>query len=129
MENERFSAGMVVRRKVLGDAHVDRSMARVDGIATDLQRLVTEFAWGDVWTRPGLALRERSLINLGMLIALNRPHELKIHVRGAVNNGLTPEEIAEVVLHTSVYAGFPAALDGMRVVKETLAEIEAEAKG
>jgi 4-carboxymuconolactone decarboxylase len=119
-----FDKGLQLRKKVLGDAHVERSLASAKGdpFTEDLQQYVTAFAWGDIWARPGLSLRERSLMNLAMLTALNRPHELRTHVRGALNNGVTPEQIREVFLHTMVYCGFPAAIDSFRVAKEVLAE-------
>lgn len=128
MDSERFTEGMKVRRAVLGEAYVNRATAPVDQQAADMQRIVTESAWGSLWTRPGLTLRERSFITLAMLIALDRPHEIKIHTLGAINNGLTPEEIIEIVMHSSGYCGIPASLDAMRTVRETLAEIAA-AKG
>ena len=128
MANDRFEEGMKVRRAVLGDAYVNKATAPVDQQAADMQRIVTENAWGALWTRPGLKLRERSLITLAMLIALNRPHEIKIHTLGAINNGLTPEELIELVMHSSGYCGIPASLDAMRTVRETLAEIAAEKK-
>ena len=113
-----YEAGMKVRRKVLGDAYVDAALARSTPLTQPLQDLVTEFGWGGIWTRPGLTLRERSLINLSMLTALNRPAELRLHVRGALRNGCTKEEIGEVLLQTVAYCGFPAALDSFREANE-----------
>lgn len=115
---------MNVRRKVLGDEHVDRSLASADDFTREWQDFVTKQAWGAVWTRPGLSLRERSIVTLGILAALARENELPLHVRGAINNGLTPDEIREVIMHTSVYAGIPAGNTAMQVAARTLREIE-----
>src|SRR5215470_12615992 len=112
MSDERFQAGLEMRRKVLGAAHVERSIANSTEFAKPIQELVTEYCWGEVWTRPGLSARERSLLNLGMLTALNRGEELKLHVRGALNNGCSAEEIREVLLQTLIYCGAPAAIEG-----------------
>ena len=122
MSDELFENGMKIRRQVLGDAHVDRSLANADEFSKDLQRLVTEFAWGGVWTREGLSLKQRSLNNLAMLSVLNRPHELEIHLRGALHNGCSVDEIRETLLQVAIYAGFPAALDAFRVAKQVLIE-------
>ncbi len=121
-ETELFEKGVAVRRDVLGAAHVDRSIAAVDDYNVPMQKLVTEWCWGEIWNRPGLDRRSRSLLNLAMLIALNRPHEFRLHVRGALNNGLTPDELREVVMQTAIYCGVPAALDAMRNVTEVLKE-------
>ena len=115
---------MKVRRKVLGDEHVDRSLASADDFTRDWQDFITQQAWGAVWTRPGLSLRERSIVTLGILAALARENELPLHVRGAINNGLTPDEIREIIMHTSVYAGIPAGNTAMQVAARTLREIE-----
>ena len=125
--NADFEAGMQVRRDVLGAEHVERSMANASDFAMPMQELVTEFCWGGVWTRPGLDRRTRSLLNLGMLTALNRMHEFGVHVRGAVNNGCTVDEIHEVLLQTAVYCGVPAALESFRVAEQVLAELAADA--
>ena len=122
MESERYTEGMKVRRAVLGDAYVDRALASVDDLSADMQQYVTEAAWGSVWTRPGLPRRERSIITLSMLVALNRPHELRVHVLGGLNNGLTQKEIVELIMHSAAYCGFPAALDALRVAREVFAE-------
>ena len=108
-EDPIHDAGMEVRRAVLGDDHVDRAVARTTDFTAPFQELITRYAWGGVWTRPGLERRERSMITLAALTALGREGELELHVRGALRNGLTPEEIGEVLLHTAVYAGVPAA--------------------
>ena len=121
--SEKFRKGMAVRRKVLGDAYVDASLERMTEFTRDLQTVITEHAWGDIWTRDGLSLKQRSLVNLAILSALNRPHELELHVRGAINNGCTPDEIREVLLQTAVYAGLPSGLDSFRVAKRVLDEM------
>jgi 4-carboxymuconolactone decarboxylase len=115
---------MQVRRAVLGDEYVDRSAREADEFMAPMQRLITEYCWGEVWTRDDLPLKTRSLINLAMLTALNRPEELALHVRGAVNNGCTVEEIRGVLLQTSVYCGIPAALNAFKVAKGVLAEMK-----
>jgi 4-carboxymuconolactone decarboxylase len=115
--------GLEMRRQVLGAEHVDRSMANVSPFGRPAQELVTEFCWGAVWTRPGLEPKTRSLINLAMLSALNRSHELAVHVKGAVNNGCTVEEIQEVLLQTMVYCGAPASLEAFRVAEQVLTEL------
>ncbi len=122
----QFEAGLAVRREVLGAAYVDKSVAEADAFIAPLQQLVTEYCWGAIWTRPGLSRRERSLINLAMITALNRPAEVKLHVRGAINNGLSREDIMEALLQTAVYCGVPAALDSFKVAREVLADIERE---
>ena len=127
-DNPRYEEGLAVRREVLGDAHVDRSLAGASDFARPMQELVTEYCWGEIWSRPGLGRRERSLINLGMLTALNRPHELRAHVRGALRNGCRREEIAEVLLQASIYAGAPAGLDAFRVAEQALEEAERDAE-
>ncbi len=125
MDKKRYEAGLLVRRAVLGAEYVDKSIAAADDFNRPLQELVTEYCWGEVWTRPGLDRKTRSIMNLAMLTALNRPHEIKLHVRGALNNGLSKDEIREVFLQTAIYCGVPAAIDGMRVAKEVFAEDEA----
>lgn len=112
-----------MRRQVLGDDHVDRSMSQASEFTLPVQELVTEYCWGAVWTRPGLDRRTRSLINIGMLTALNRPHELQTHVRGALNNGCTPAEIQEALLQAAVYAGMPAGIDAFRAAEAVLSEL------
>jgi 4-carboxymuconolactone decarboxylase len=127
--SEKFERGLKTRRAVVGDAYVDKSLASADDFTWPMQVLVTENCWEDIWNRPGLDKRSRSILNLGMIAALNRPHELRLHVRGAINNGMTRDELREVCLQVACYCGFPAALDTQRIVLEVLAEIEAEAKG
>ncbi|MFQ5626188.1 MAG: 4-carboxymuconolactone decarboxylase [Methyloligellaceae bacterium] len=123
-QDASFKKGLEIRRAVLGADHVDKSIAAADEFTEDLQRLVTRYCWGDVWGRPGLERRTRSFLNLAMLAALNRPHELKLHVRGALNNGLSREEIAEVFLQVAIYCGVPAAIDSFRVAREVFEEID-----
>ena len=120
MDTKRFDDGLAVRREVLGADYVDRAMAGADELTRPLQELVTEYCWGAIWTRPGLPRKTRSLVNLAMLTALNRPHELKLHVRGALQNGCTRDEIREVLLQAAIYCGVPAAIDGFRVAREVL---------
>jgi 4-carboxymuconolactone decarboxylase len=108
-ERERNEQGMKIRRAVLGDAHVDRSLASVTAFNHDFQDLITRYAWGEIWARPGLPRHTRSLLTLAMLVALNREEEFKMHVRAAFNNGVTREQIEEVILQTGIYCGLPAA--------------------
>lgn len=121
---DQYAAGLSVRRAVMGDAFVDRALARTAGTESeDLQRFVTEHVWDAVWNRPGLDRRSRSLLNLGILTALRAHEELAGHVRGALTNGLTREEIVEAVIHTAGYCGAPAALSAMRVVQQVLDDL------
>ena len=124
MDKKRYEEGLAVRRAVLGPEHVDKSLGSADDFTPPLQELVTEYCWVEIWTRPGLDRRTRSFINLAMLTALNRPHEIRLHVRGALNKGLTKEELMEVFMQSAIYCGIPAAFDAMRVAKEVFAEID-----
>jgi 4-carboxymuconolactone decarboxylase len=124
MDKERYEKGLAVRKAVLGAEHVEKSLRAADDFTRPMQELVTEYCWGEIWTRPGLDRRTRSFLNLAWLTALNRPHEIKLHVLGALNNGLTREELMEVFLQSAIYCGVPAALDAMRVAKEVFAEID-----
>lgn len=126
MDEERFAAGLAARKEVLGAGHVERSLAKVTDFSRPVQELVTEYCWGEVWTREGLERKTRSLLNLVMLTALNRMHELGVHVRGAVRNGCTETEIQEALLQTAVYCGVPAALESFRVAERVLDELRAE---
>jgi 4-carboxymuconolactone decarboxylase len=108
-DDERYEAGMKVRRAVLSDAHVDRSLANRTELTTDFQNFITRYAWGEIWTRDGLPRHTRSLITIAMMVALNRSEELALHLRAAKNNGVTQDEIKEVLLQTAVYCGVPAA--------------------
>jgi 4-carboxymuconolactone decarboxylase len=123
---ERFDRGLQTRREVLGADHVDRSLEQVTEFSRPVQELVTEYCWGEIWTRPGLDRKTRSLLNIVMLTALNRMHELTVHVRGAVNNGATDEEIQEALLQAAVYCGMPAALESFRVAERTLKEVRSD---
>ncbi|MEQ8306050.1 MAG: carboxymuconolactone decarboxylase family protein [Hoeflea sp.] len=125
-QTEQFEKGLEIRREVLGDAYVDRSIAAADDVSAPLQKLLTEWCWGEIWSRPGLERKMRSVLNLGMIMALNRSAEFKLHVRGALNNGLTREEIVEIVLQGAIYCGAPASLDAMRTAQAVFAEIDAE---
>jgi len=125
-ETELFARGLKNRQEVLGAEHVQRSLEAADDFTADMQKLVTEWCWGELWSRPGLDRRTRSIINLAMLSALNRPHEVRLHVRGALNNGLTADDIKEVLLQVAIYCGVPAALDAMKVAAEVLKEEKAK---
>ena len=124
MRSKRFKQGLQVRREVLGTEYVDRAFSEADDDTMPFQEFITEVAWGSVWSRPGLDRRSRSLLNLGMLTALNRQHELEVHVRGAIANGLSRTEIYEAFLHSAIYCGVPAALDAVRVAKKVFAAME-----
>jgi 4-carboxymuconolactone decarboxylase len=128
-ERQRHELGMAVRRAVLGAAHVDRATARADALDAEFQDFLTRYAWGEVWSRPGLPRHTRSLLTLAMLVALNRPDEFRMHVRAAVTNGVTREEIAEVLLQAAVYCGLPAANAAFHLAKEELAAIDAATQG
>ena len=123
---EQFQKGLKVRREVLGDGYVAPSLASADDLTAPLQKLVTEWCWGEIWTRPGLERKTRSFLNLAMLTALNRPHEIKIHVRGALNNGVTENEVVEVILQAAIYCGVPAALDALRVASDVIRQMREE---
>jgi len=118
-----YAQGLQTRRDVLGADYVDAAIASADDFNRPLQELVTQYCWGDVWNRPGLDRRTRSLLNLAMLTALNRPHELKLHIKGALNNGVTKDEMREVFLQTLVYCGAPAAVDSFRTAREVFKEL------
>ena len=121
--DDNYDAGLKMRKTVLGAEHVERSMNDVSDFARPVQELVTEYCWGEIWTRPGLDRKTRSLLNIAMLTAMNRMHELAVHVRGAVTNGVTEEEIQEALLQTAVYCGAPAALESFRVAERVLQEV------
>ncbi|MFO7277558.1 MAG: carboxymuconolactone decarboxylase family protein [Pseudomonadota bacterium] len=129
MTKELFEKGLALRKQVLGAEYVERSLAAADDFSRPMQELSTEYCWGYVWTRPGLSLRDRSLINLAMISALNRPHELKLHVKAALRNGLTREEIREVFLQVAVYCGVPAGIDSVRIASEAFAEVDQAKQG
>lgn len=119
-ESEQFNKGLEVRRAVLGKEYVDGSLAKADDFMMAFQRITTEWCWGYAWTRPGLDRKSRSMLNLAMLTALNRPAEIKLHVKGALANGVTVDEIKEILLHATVYCGIPAGLDAFKAAHEVL---------
>ncbi len=121
--DELFERGLAIRREVLGADYVDRSLASANSFMMAFQRIATEWCWGYAWSRPGLDRRSRSMINLAMLTALNRPAEIKLHVKGAVNNGLTADEILEILFQATVYCGIPAGLDAFKVANEVLIDM------
>jgi len=127
--SELFKKGLQVRREVLGDEYVSKSIAAATDFNAALQQMATEMAWGAVWTRPGLDRKTRSMLNLAMLSALNRGHEFKLHVRGAVNNGVTRDEIKEVLLQVGGYCGVPAAVEAFRLASEVFKEIDSAKSG
>lgn len=126
-ENELFKRGLAVRREVLGAEYVERSMANADKFTTPILKFITEWCWGEIWSRPGFDRKTRSFINLAMLTALNRSNEVRLHMRAALRNGLTREEIGEVIMHTAIYCGAPVALDSMKAAVEVFKEIDAAA--
>jgi 4-carboxymuconolactone decarboxylase len=125
LNKDLFDKGLQTRREVLGSDYVDNSIRSADDFNRPMQELVTQYCWGDVWNRPGLDRKTRSMLNLAMLSTLNRPHELKLHVRGALTNGVTKEEITEVFLQVAIYCGVPAAIDSFRVAREAFKDMEA----
>lgn len=125
MPSELHDRGLELRKQVLGAAHVERTLADVDQYTQPLQEMVNEYCWGAVWSRPGLEPRLRSMITIAMLTALNRPQEMRTHVRAALTNGVTREEISEILLHANVYCGAPAAVDAFRAMREVFAAADA----
>lgn len=125
-QTEAFAKGLAVRRAVLGAEYVDASVQNTTDFMTDFQKMVTEFCWGDVWTRPGLERKTRSMLNLAMLTALNRPNELRLHLKGALNNGVTRDEIKEILLQACVYCGIPAGLDAFKVAADVFKGLDAQ---
>jgi len=123
-DTELFARGLEVRRAVLGADYVDNSLARADEFMVAFQKLVTEYCWGEIWTRPGLSRKQRSMLNLGMLTALNKPQELALHVRGALTNGVTRDEIKEILLQACIYCGIPAGLEAFRTAVEVFRELD-----
>src|SRR5215207_1861763 len=124
-DRERYENGMKVRRAVLGDAHVDRSITRRTPFNEEFQDLITRYAWGEIWTRPGLPRHTRSLVTLALMVALNRGDEFKMHVRAAFNNGVSRDEIKELLLQCAIYAGVPAANSAFHMAQEVFNEIDA----
>lgn len=125
-EKQRYEAGMVVRRSVLGDQHVDVSLEKVTDFNGEFQEMITRHAWGDIWTRPGLERHARSLITLAMLIALNRNDELKMHLKAAKNNGVSRQEIKELLMHSAIYCGIPAANSAFHLAESVWDELGTE---
>ena len=123
-DKERYAAGMQVRRAVLGDAHVDRTLKNKNAFNEEYQDLITRYAWGEIWTRPGLPRQTRSLLTLGWMVALNRDAEFRMHVRAAFNNGVTRDEIKEVLLQCAIYAGVPAANSAFHMAEEVFSQME-----
>jgi 4-carboxymuconolactone decarboxylase len=128
-ERERYDKGMTVRRAVLGDAHVDRALARKDAFNGEFQELITRYAWGEIWTRPGLPRHTRSLLTIAMMVALNRSEELRLHLRAAFNNGVTRDEIKEVLMQAAIYCGVPAANSAFHLAEELFAQLDGAAPG
>lgn len=127
MDQATYDKGLNIRRAVLGDEYVENAIRSADDFNRPLQELVTQYCWGEVWGREGLDRRTRSLLNLAMLSALNRPHEIEVHVRGALNNGVSREEIREAFLQVAIYCGVPAAVDSFRIARKVFAEIDGAA--
>jgi 4-carboxymuconolactone decarboxylase len=123
VEKEMFEKGLKIRREVLGAEYVDKAISTADDFNRPLQELVTPYCWGECWGRPGLDRKTRSMLNLAMISALNRPHEIKAHVKGAINNGLTKNDIQEVFLQVAIYCGVPAAVDSFRLAREVFQEM------
>jgi 4-carboxymuconolactone decarboxylase len=120
-----YDKGLQIRRAVIGDAYVDKALSEADDFSQPLQDLVTEYCWGAVWGREELTLKTRSMLNLAMIPILNRPNELRTHIKGALTNGVSREEIREVFLQVAIYAGVPAAVDSFRIAREVFAELDA----
>ena len=123
-DKERLDRGMAVRRAVLGDAHVDRAQANLNALNSEFQDLITRYAWGEIWTRPGLPRHTRSLMTICMMVALNREEELKLHLRAAANNGVSRDEIKEALLQTAIYCGVPAANSAFALAQKVFAEMD-----
>ena len=124
MDRQMFEKGLAIRRSVLGEEFVDNAIKTADDFSRPLQELVTQYCWGEIWGRPGLDRKTRSLINLAMISALNRPQEVKMHIKGALNNGLTKDQIQEVFLQVAIYCGVPAAVDSFRLAREVFQELD-----
>ena len=127
-EDQRYDTGLEVRKAVLGSAHVERSLAKRNDFNTEFQALITRYAWGEIWTRPGLPRHTRSLLTIGLMVALNRSDEFKLHIRAAFNNGVTKDEIKEVLLQCAIYAGVPAANSAFHQAEEVFAQMESAPK-
>ncbi|EOI1352063.1 4-carboxymuconolactone decarboxylase [Citrobacter amalonaticus] len=127
-DEERYQQGMAVRRAVLGDAHVDRTVQNLTPLNEDFQQFITRYAWGDIWSRPGLDRHTRSMITIAMLIALNREAELKMHLNAAFNNGVTREELKELIMHSALYCGLPAANATLNLAQQVFDQRDADGK-
>jgi len=125
-DQERYQEGMIVRREILGDAHVDRTLERLNSVNEDFQNLITRYAWGEIWTRPGLERKTRILITVALLVAVNRPDEFRMYVKAAIQNGVSQAELKEVLLHTAIYCGLPAANASFRAAEEVLAALDSK---
>jgi 4-carboxymuconolactone decarboxylase len=125
-DRQKYEQGLKVRRAVLGDAHVDRSLRNRNSFNEPFQDLITRYAWGEIWSRPRLSRQTRSMLTLGMMVALNRPDEFRLHLRAALTNGVLREEIQEVLLHSAVYCGVPAANSAFHLAQEVFAQLDAE---
>lgn len=124
MDKATYEKGLEIRRATLGDEYVDKALANADDFGRDYQELVTTYCWGEIWGREGLDRKMRSTINIAMIASLNRQHELAAHIRGAINNGLTPDDIKEILLQVGIYAGVPAMVDSFRVARTVLGEMD-----
>ncbi len=124
MDKATYEKGLEIRRATLGDEYVDKALANADDFGRDYQELVTTYCWGEIWGREGLDRKTRSTINIAMIASLNRQHELAAHIRGAINNGLTPDDIKEILLQVGIYAGVPAMVDSFRVARTVLGEMD-----
>jgi 4-carboxymuconolactone decarboxylase len=129
MGDDTYEKGLALRKRVLGAEFVDKALNSADDFNRPIQTLATAYCWGAVWAREGLSPRDRSLLNIGMIAALNRPHEFKLHIKGALNNGLSRDEIREAILQVAVYCGMPAGMDATRIAREAFAEVDAAAEG
>ena len=127
-ENKRYQQGMKIRRAVLGDEHVDRAVAATTDFNRDFQDFITRSAWGEIWARPGLPRHTRSLLTLAMMVALNRSEEFRLHVKAAFNNGVTRDQIKEVLLHSAIYCGVPAANSAFHIAADVFREMDGETK-
>ena len=123
MDKPMFEKGLAIRKSVLGAEFVDNAFATADDFNREYQELVTQYCWGEVWGRPGLDKKTRSMLNLAMLTALNRPHEVEIHVRGAIANGVTKDEIKEIFMHAAIYCGVPAGVDSFRIARKVFKDM------
>jgi len=121
--SEKFEKGLKTRTVVLGTEYVEKSLASADDFSWPMQQLSTEYCWDEIWNRPGLDRRSRSILNLGMIAALNRPHELKLHIRGGIQNGLTKDELKEIFLQIACYCGIPAGIDSFRIAREAFKDM------